>query len=275
MPNGGQVAIEYKEMICPNCQASIRDDSNFCERCGVPLRTKGSYKASNAVVDPPRGRPWEKVFWADMWRDNKPGLFILSVLFLAMFGSIGYFIYARTASSFVVNVEKISKEEAFDLNVKNVLKVYCREFVRECAERGKDQIEKEIRLVLPRILAPTKTLDARITYRNATRYPVQVNRFLYRTAPGPWRGEVGDTQNRYAPKLNRLRFAIETLRGDAPFDTKLDYADTLALVENHGSITFQPGEERAWNLAYTEGSEFQIEYLQNGKLYRTPVLRPR
>ncbi|MFQ5929541.1 MAG: hypothetical protein ACE5MK_07570, partial [Acidobacteriota bacterium] len=104
-----------------------------------------------------------KQFCSDMWRENKPGFFILSILLLAMFWSIGYFIYTRTTGRFVVTLEKISKEEGFDLNVRNVLKVYCREFSRECAERGKDQVDKDIRLVLRRILIPVKTLDAKIT----------------------------------------------------------------------------------------------------------------
>jgi len=36
-----------------------------------------------------------------MWRENKPGFFILSILLLAMFWSIGYFIYSRTTGRFV------------------------------------------------------------------------------------------------------------------------------------------------------------------------------
>ena len=217
-----------------------------------------------------------KQFCADMWRENKPGFFILSVLLLAMFGSIGYFIYSTTTGRFVVTVEKISKKEGFDLNVRNVLKVYCREFSRECEERGKDQVEKDIRLALARILIPVKTLDVKITYRNNTRHPIHLNRFLSRIPPDPWRGTPpSDTQRHYAPKLQRLRFAIEMTKGNVPFETKVDYADTLALTENHGSITILPGKQKFWRIGYTQGKEFQIEYIQNGKLYRTPVLRPR
>jgi len=216
-----------------------------------------------------------KQSWADMWRENKPGFFILSILFLALFWSIGYFIYSTTTGRFVVTVEKISKKEGFDLNVRNVLKVYCREFSRECAERGKDQVEKDIRLALARILIRAKTLDAKITYRNNTRHPIQVNRFLYRTAPGPWRGEVGSTQNRYAPKLQRLRYAIEMSKGNVPFETKVDYTGTLALVENAGSFMIQPGEEKFWRIGYTDKTEVKIEYLQNGEIHQTPALRPR
>ena len=158
--------------------------------------------------------------------------------------------------------------------MRNVLKVYCREFSRECAERGKDQIEKDIRLALARILIPVKTLDAKITYKNNTRHPIHLNRFLSRIPPDPWRGyPPGDSQRRYAPKLQRLRFAIEMTKGNVPFETKVDYVDTLALVELDDA--FQPGEQRSWRIGYTEGKEFQIEYIKNGKLYRTMVLRPR
>lgn len=266
---------EEKRMFCPNCKSNIADDSIFCGRCGTPLNNQRAHRTQNGAVPPPRGKPWNKVFWVDMYKDNKPGFFIIAAMVLALFVTFGYFLYSRTTGGLVVTIEKISKEEELNLNVKNVLKVYCREFAKECTERGMDQIEKDIRHALPRILIPVKTLDAKITYKNSTRYPIQVNRFLYRTAPGPWRGEVGDTQNRYAPKLQRLRFVIETTNGNVPFETKLDYAGTLALVENAGSFMIQPGEEKFWRIGYTEGTEVQIEYLQNGKLYRTSVLRPR
>jgi len=220
-------------------------------------------------------RAWNGVrqFWADMWQENKPGFFILSILIVAMFWSIGYFVYSKTTGVFVVTVEKISKEDELDLNVKNILKVYCREFVRECTERGKEQIEKDIRLVLHRILMPVKTLDAKITYTNNTRHSIAINRFLHRTAPGPW--QVSDTQNRFRPKIERLRSSIGRMKGNVPFETKVDYADTLALTENHGSFTILPGETKVWRLGYNERTEIQIEYRQNGKFYRTPVLRPR
>ncbi len=194
-----------------------------------------------------------------------------------MIGSIGYYVYSTVGpGKFVVMVEKISKEDELDLNVKNILKVYCREFARECTERGKDQIEKDIRLVLHRILIPVKTLDAKITYKNNTRHPIKVNRFLSRVPSGLWKGNPpGDTERRYGPKLQRLRFAIEMADGNVPFETKLDYADTLALVENAGSFMIQPSEVKFWRVGYGERTEVQIEYFLNGKLYRTPVLRPR
>ncbi len=214
-----------------------------------------------------------KQFCADMWRENKPGFFILSILFLALFWSIGDFIYSRTTGRFVVTVEKISKQEGFNLNVRNVLKVYCREFSRECAERGKDQVEKEIRLALDRILIPGKTKDAKITYTNNSRHPIEVTRFLARTAPEPWR--VNETHSRFAPKMQRLAFAIQKANRNVPFEIKVDFADTVALIENTAPFALLPGEQKTWRVGYTDSSEFRLEYTQDGKLYRTPVLRPR
>ncbi len=208
-----------------------------------------------------------------MWRENKPGFIILSILLLAMFWSIGYFIYSRTTGRFVVTVEKISREQGFDLNVRNVLKVYCREFSRECAETGKDQVAANIRLVLARILMPGKAKDAKITYTNNSRHLIEVTRFLARTAPVPWR--VNETHNRFAPKMQRLAFAIQKATRDVPFEIKVDFADTVALIENTAPFALLPGEQKTWRVGYTDSSEFQLEYTQDGKLYRTPVLRPR
>lgn len=262
-------------MFCPNCKANVADDSNFCVRCGTPLKNQRAHMTQNGAIPPPRGKPWNKVFWADMYKDNKPGFFIIAAMVLALFVTFGYFVYSKTTGRLVVTIEKISKEEELNLNVKNVLKVYCREFATECADRGKDQVEKDIRLVLPRILIPVKTLDAKITYKNDTSNPIHLNRFLSRTPPGPWKGNPpGDTEKRYGPKLQRLRSAIEMTKGNVPFEAKLDYADTLVLVE-HRSSPLQPGEHREWRVGFLEGEEFQIEYVQNGKLYRTPALRPR
>jgi hypothetical protein len=61
--------------------------------------------------------------------------------------------------------------------------------------------------------------------------------------------------------------------GNVPFKTKVDFASTLALTENHGPITVQPGEDKTWRVGYGEQSEFKIEYTKNGKSYETPVLR--
>jgi zinc-ribbon domain len=238
-------------MVCPKCQTSIADDSNFCPRCGTP------FKKQNGFV-------------ANLWRDNKPGFLILSLLLVAMLGSFGYFLYSRSGR-FVVNIEKISREEALDIYAKATLKVYCREFRRECSERGENEIAKDIRLALPDILLPQKNPDAKITYRNETSTPISVQRFLYRTRSGTWRSESPQTY--FAPKLSALRFAIQMANGNVPFKTKVDFASTLALTENHGPLTILPGEDKSWRVGYSDQSEFKVEYIQNGKSYETPVLR--
>jgi hypothetical protein len=61
--------------------------------------------------------------------------------------------------------------------------------------------------------------------------------------------------------------------GNVPFKTKVDFASTLALTENHGMVTVLPGEDKSWRVGYSDQSEFKIEYTQNGKPYETPVLR--
>lgn len=207
----------------------------------------------------------------EIYRTNKPGFFILSVLVIAMLASMVYLLYSRTAR-FVVTVERITRKEFIDLFTKATLEVYCREFQADCTNREKDEVEKDIRLTLLKILLPAKTTDARITYTNDTKTSIRITRFLYRTAPGPWK--VEDPQRYYSPKLQRLRFAIEMANGNAPLETKVDYANTLALTENHGAITVLPGERKAWRLGYNERSEFLVEYMRDGKLYRTPVLKP-
>jgi hypothetical protein len=239
-------------MVCPNCQASVAEESNFCPRCGTPFRKRDG-------------------FVANLWRDNKPGFLILSLLLVAMLGSIGYFLYSRTGR-FVVMVEKINRDEALDIYTKAALKTYCREFRQECSQRGEENIETDIRLFLPKVLSPVKSTDVKITYQNKTSSQITVQRFLFRTPPERWR--VEEPKIRFAPKLQRLRLLIETNRGNVPFETKLDFADTLALTENHGSFTLQPGEQKVWRLGYNAGSEAQIEYTQNGKAYVTPALRP-
>ena len=158
-------------MVCPKCQANVADDSNFCPRCGTPFKKRDG-------------------FVANLWRDNKPGFLILSLLLIAMLGSIVYYLNSRTGQ-FVVTIERISRDEALDIYTKATLKVYCREFSSDCAARGESQIEKEIRLVLPIILLPPKHTDARITYRNGTSTPVNIKRFLYRNGSGTWK--VGES----------------------------------------------------------------------------------
>jgi hypothetical protein len=238
-------------MVCPKCQASVANDSNFCPRCGTPFGKRNG-------------------FVANLWRDNKPGFLILSLLLIAMLGSIGYYLYSRTGR-FVVTVEKISRDEALDIYARATLKVYCREFSSDCAQRGENQVEKDIRLLLPSLLMPPKNADAKITYRNATSSPINIDRFLYRTGSGSWRSESPRTY--FAPKLNALRPAIQLANGNVPFKTKVDFASVLALTENHGPMTLLPGESKIWRIGYNDQSEFRIEYTQNGKSYETPVLR--
>ena len=98
-------------MVCPKCQANVSSDSNFCPRCGTPFKKQSG-------------------FVANLWRDNKPGFLILSLLLVAMLGSIAYFLYSRTGQ-FVVTVQSVSAHEAVDLYTKVALEVYCREFVAE------------------------------------------------------------------------------------------------------------------------------------------------
>jgi len=238
-------------MVCPKCQANVADDSNFCPRCGTPFKKRQG-------------------FIATLWRENKPGFLILSLLLVALLGSIVYYLNSRTGT-FEVTIERISRDEALDIYTKATLKVYCREFGSDCAARGESQIEKEIRLVLPIILLPPKHTDARITYRNRTSTPVNIKRFLYRNGSGTWRSE--SPQSYFAAKLNTLRLGIQTAGSNVPFKTKVDFASTLALAENHGPMTVLPGEDKTWRVGYSEQSGFKIEYTQNGKSYETPVLR--
>lgn len=238
-------------MVCPKCQASVANDSNFCPRCGTPFGKRNG-------------------FVGNLWRENKPGFLVLSLLLVAMLGSIGYYLYSRTGK-FVVTVEKISRDEALDIYSKATLKVYCREFSSDCAARAENQVEKEIRLVLPGILLAPRHTDAKITYRNRTTTPVTVSRFLYRNGSGSWRSESPQTY--FAPKLNTLRLTIQMAGGNVPFKTKVDFASTLALTENHGTVTVLPGEDKSWRVGYGDQSEFKIEYTQDGKSYETPVLR--
>jgi hypothetical protein len=238
-------------MVCPKCQANVANDSNFCLCCTTPFRKRNG-------------------FVANLWRDNKPGFLILSLLLVAMLGSIGYYLYSRSGK-FVVTIERISRDEALDIYTKATLKVYCREFSSDCAERGDNQMEKDIRQLLPSILLPPRHTDAKVIYRNRTSTPVTIKRFLYRNGSGTWRSESPQTY--FAPKLNTLRLAIQMAGGNAPFKTKVDFASILALTENHGTMTVLPGEDKSWRVGYSDQSEFKIEYTQNGKSYETPVLR--
>jgi zinc-ribbon domain len=238
-------------MRCPKCSASVADDANFCPRCGTPFEKRSG-------------------FVANLWRDNKLGFLIISLLLVAMLGSIAYYLSSRTGR-FVVTVEKISRDEALDIYAKAAVKTYCREFRVECMKQGEDSIEKDIRRVLPKILSPVKTMDVKITYQNNTGSQITVERFRFRNASEQWR--VEEPKLRYAGKLQQLRLLIESNKGNVSFETKLELADTLALTENHGSFTLQPGEQKVWRIGYNTGSEAQIEYTQNGKTLVTPALR--
>jgi hypothetical protein len=133
-------------------------------------------------------------------------------------------------------------------------------------------MENRIRAVLPKILSPAKTTDAKITYRNNTGSQITVERFLFRNPSEPWR--VEEPKRRFAAKIQQLRFLIESNKGNVPFETKLELADTISLTENHGSFTLQPGEQRVWRIGFNAGSEAQIEYSQNGKNFVTPAMQP-
>jgi hypothetical protein len=240
-------------MHCPKCSASVADNSKFCPRCGTPFKERNG-------------------FVANLWRDNKPGFLILSLLLVAMLGSIGYYLSSRSGR-FVVTIERITSDEALDLYSNATLKVYCREFQADCKQRGEKQILTDIRTVLPGVLRSATSVDAKIVYSNETDSAIEIQRFLYRTeSSGSWKSE--SPQNIFKPKLDRLRSAIQIARADVPFEVKLDFSSTLALTENHGEITVLPGEVRIWRLGLSPSSEFRLEYRQNGKLFETPVLKP-
>src|SRR5678815_4018962 len=116
-------------MVCPKCQANVSSDSNFCPRCGTPFKKQSG-------------------FAANLWRDNKPGFLILSLLLVAMLGSIAYYLHSRTGK-FVVTVQSVSADEAVDLYTKVALEVYCREFVAECQGGNTKKIGTQIKRVIP------------------------------------------------------------------------------------------------------------------------------
>jgi hypothetical protein len=251
-------------MVCPKCQSNVANHSNFCANCGAALGERVGNRSQQRLSQRP------DTFVAKLWRENKPGFLILSLLLFAMVGSFGYFLYSNTGR-FVVNIEKISREEALDIYAKADLKTYCREFRQECNQQGEDNLKQQIRRVLPKILSPVKTSDVKITYQNNTGSQIKVERFLFRNPPERWR--VEEPKLRFAAKIQQLRSLIESNRGNVPFETKLELADTLALTENHGSFTLQPGEQKVWRIGYNAGSEAQIEYTQNGKTFVTLPLR--
>jgi zinc ribbon protein len=238
-------------MVCPKCQANVSSDSNFCPRCGTPFKKQSG-------------------FVANLWRDNKPGFLILSLLLVAMLGSIAYFLYSRTGK-FVVTVQSVSADEAVDLYTKVALEVYCREFVAECQEGNTKKIGTEIKRVIPTLFRDNAGGYARISYYNGTGAPITATRFKYRQPPEPWR--EGNSRTYYQPKIDQLRAIL--LRGGAlPFEQMVDLALTIATVEHSVPFTLQSGESKTWCLINErENRERQIEYAQNGKIYQTPILR--
>ncbi len=241
-------------MVCSKCQANVANDSNFCPRCGTRFKRQ---KGVNRFV-------------ANLWRENKPGFLILSLLLVAMLGSFGYFLYSRTGR-FVVTVESVSKDEAIDFYTKAALDVYCREFTAECQSGKTKTIETEIKRVIPALFRDNAGGYARITYYNGTREPITATKFKYRQPPGSWR--VGNSKNYYQPKIDRLR-EVSLRGGNLPFEHKVDLALTIATVDHSIPFTLQSGESKSWCLINETGNrERQIEYAQNGKIYETPVLR--
>jgi len=255
-------------MVCPNCRASVAEESNFCPKCGAALRGHAESKNQNQSSPKPDGAV--KRFVRSLWRENKPGFLILSLLLLAMLGSFGYFLYSRTGR-FVVTVESVSKDEAIDFYTKAALDVYCREFTAECQSEKTKTIETEIKRVIPALFRDNAGGYARITYYNGTREPITAARFKYRQPPGSWR--VGNSKNYYQPKIDRLR-EVALRGGNLPFEHKVDLSLTIATVEHSVPFTLQSGESKSWCLINETGNrERQIEYAQNGKIYETPVLR--
>lgn len=238
-------------MLCPKCSASVADDSNFCRRCGTPFEKR-------------------KGFVANLWRDNKPGFLILTLLLVAMLGSIGYYLSSRTGR-FVVTVESVSPSDAIDLYAKASLEVYCREFVAECLAGETTRVEDNIRKVIPKLFRDNAGGFARITYHNGTRQQVVTTRFKYRQPPESWR--EGNAKSFYQPKIDRLR-AVSLRSRDLPFEHKVDLALTVATVEHSVPFALQAGESKVWCLVGENSDrERQIEYSQNGEIFQTPVLR--
>jgi zinc ribbon protein len=238
-------------MLCPKCHNNVTDDSSFCPRCGR------SFKNRNGFV-------------ANLWRDNKPGFLILSLLLVAMLGSIGYYLYSRTGK-FVVTIESVSKDEAIDFYTKAASEVYCREFAAECQSGKPNAIETEIKRVIPGLFRDNTGGYARITYYNGTGEPITTTRFKYRQPPASWR--LGNAKNYYQPKIDRLR-EVSLRGGSLPFEHRVDLALTIATVEHSVPFTLQSGESKTWCLVNeTANRERQIEYAQDGKTYETPVLR--
>jgi zinc ribbon protein len=243
-------------MVCPKCQANVSRDSNFCPRCGTPFKKQSG-------------------FVANLWRDNKPGFLVLSLLLVAMLGSIAYFLYSRTGK-FVVTVESISEDEALDIVASATLKEFCLHFPSDCQNRKSAELETAVRRVLPRLLNPLKEGQsyAKITYNNGTNKPVAVTHFKYRRASGPW--TTGNSQTLYGPRIQILQATIRTAGSSTDFPTKVELALMTAATTSHGNFSLGPKEEKVWRLSnVNQEAEFQIDFTQNGANYSTPILRLR
>lgn len=243
-------------MYCPKCSASVADDANFCPRCGTPFQKRNGFVAT-------------------LWRDNKPGFLILSLLLIAMLASIGYYLSSRTGR-FVVTVEGVSENEVLDILAKATLKEFCQQFPGDCDGQPEAQLTTSIKRILPDLVNPLKSGQrfARVLYKNDTSDAIEVTQFKYRRPPGPWTTDNSPTI--YKPKAQTLRVAIQMGGNKASFRDKVDLALTTAAITNHGSFILPPGEEKLWRLSNVNTeAEFQVEYRQNGKLLGTSILRMR
>jgi Rad3-related DNA helicase len=243
-------------MRCPKCSASVADDSNFCPRCGTPFE-----KRSGIV--------------ANLWRDNKPGFLILTLLLIAMVGSFGYYLSSRTGT-FVVTVENIGQEEALKIVTRATLTEYCLQFPSDCQNRSSAEIETAIKRALPRLLNPLKAGQgyAKITYKNATSNPIAVTQFKYRRPPGAW--TTSNSESVYGPRIQTLRSMIRSGVASAVFEEKVELALMSATITNHGTFTLGPSEEKVWRLSnINPDAEFQVDFTQKGASYSTPILRLR
>src|SRR5713226_1019155 len=175
-------------MVCSKCQANVANDSNFCPRCGTRFKRQ---KGVNRFV-------------ANLWRENKPGFLILSLLLVAMLGSFGYFLYSRTGR-FVVTIQSVGEQEALNIVASATLKEYCLQFPSDCQNRKNAELETTIKRILPRLLNPLKEgqVYAKITYSNGTNTSVAVTQFKYRRPPGPW--TTSNSQSVYGPKIQTLQ----------------------------------------------------------------------
>ena len=87
---------------------------------------------------------------------------------------------------------------------------------------------------------------------------------------GEWKNQSSASQQ----KFNSFGFRSNSNKGNVPFETKLELADTLALTENHGSFTLQPGEaESVEDQAIMPDPRLKSNIPKTEKPYVTPALR--